>query len=142
MKRNLATVLLLSFLAACGDDGYGGGGAAIGGYPVGSPITPLPDATFSVSVANYDSVDYTLWMEWQDDWGNLNQVLFAAVPAGPAGSYSLISQDWSAISGFPYWLVLADPSGAIIDSLSLGILSSGQIAFVNISVVGGAMILS
>lgn len=138
--KTIGGALLLLTLAACGD-GYGGGypggsSAGSGVYPVGSPA---PDATISVSVTNYDEMDYALWIQWQDDLGNVQQEFLAFLPAALPGSFSQAFQDWPSVSGFPYWLVLMDPGGGYVDSVFLGALAPGDFLPASFLVVGGVL---
>lgn len=143
MYTRIAGTMLLMSLAACGDNGYGGGysagaGVGPGGYYGTSP-GGASDATLSVSVTNYDPVDYALWIQWQDNLGNVQQEFLVILPAAPPGSFSPISQTWPAVSGFSYSLVLLDPSGGYVDSAFLGCLSPGDFLPVSFVVVGGVL---
>ena len=144
MLKVLTSAMVLGCLAACGGGGYGGGaGTGMGSYPAGGPpISPSADATVSLSATNYDGVDYALWIQWQDNFGNLNQDFVAILPAAPAGSMSQVVQDIPVNSGIPYSLLLLDPWGNIWDSLSLGILNPGDVLPLNVSAVNGAFLVS
>jgi hypothetical protein len=146
MKKLLMCAFLVCSLTACGGSGYGSGtqvGVGVGITPGGgTPVTPPADATVSLSVTNDDQVDYALWIQWQDNLGNLNQDFVAILPAAQPGNPSQVFQDVSVISGFPYTLLLLDTSGSLWDSISLGTLNSGDILPVNLTVLGAAFLAS
>ncbi len=143
MSKHLMSAILCSSLAACGG-GYGGGaGTDSGTYPGGGPpIPPSSDATVSLNITNYDSMDYALWVQWQDNLGNLNQDFVAILPAAPSGSQSQVLQDVPVTSGIPYSLLLLDPWGNPWDAIPLGILNSGDVVPLNASVLNGRFLVS
>ena len=143
MSKHLVIAILCSSLAACGG-GYAGGagtdpGTCSGG---GTPMPPSSDATISLRVTNYDAVDYALWVQWQDNLGNVNQDFVTILPAAPPGSQSQVLQDVPVTSGMPYSLLLLDSSGTPWDSIPLGILNPGDVVPLNASVLNGSFLVS
>jgi hypothetical protein len=146
MWKTLA-IVMLCLLAACGGSGYPSDAPPPGGDSSGSIVTPanagppvsVPDATFSVTIANYDEIDYAMWIQWHDDQGAPQEDFLGLVPAAPPGSFTEIIQSWAAISGVPYELLLMDPSGGLVDSTGLGILGSGDYNSLSYLVVGGVL---
>ena len=144
LPKPMMLVVLLSLLGACNDSGYGaglGGGDGSGSYYSGGP-SGAADATFSLSVVNDDAVDYALWIEWQDTYGNVNQNFMALLPAAPPGSFSQAVQDVPVVSGVPYALDLLDPSGNLWATMPLGTLNPGDVVPVNLTVVNSAFLAS
>jgi hypothetical protein len=136
---------MLCLLAACGGSGYSMDAAPQGPDAPVPPISPggggppvsVPDATFSVSIANYDETEYALWVQWQDDQGAIQEDFLGSVPAAFPGSFTDVAASWPAVSGTSYELLLLDPSGAMVDTSFAGIPASGDTISLSYLVVGG-----
>jgi hypothetical protein len=141
MVKILTSAVVLALLGAC--DQSGTGHAAVGSlvgvtYPPGwVPNAPSVDATYSLSITNYDDAEYSVWVQWQDDLGRFNQEFVVSLRRPPPGSFSHAIQGFQAKSGAPYVLVLMDAAGALIDAAPIPVLASGEVIPLSFTVMGG-----
>jgi hypothetical protein len=114
MKRFLIAIGLAVVIPAC----HGGQTTEIVvGAPPALPSTAT--TTLLLQATNYDTADYAVWIEWQDDTGRWVQEylfsLYGDPRIGPTINYQIVLANPS----IPYYVLLADPWGTLYDSFQI-----------------------
>jgi len=106
-------------------------------YAVYSPAPATGGAFFEITLHNFDPALYQIRVEWITAAGRLESVLVDVIDAFMSDT---LYHD--AFLGAPYWLVLADFQGSVLDSVSIGSIGSASEGPVVVTylVVGGRFV--